>query len=195
MYRAVHPNSTRSFRHPRFLHSPVYRDLHGPWDRLDDDRPFLEAWDLVRPARPYPSDVTKDESSGRPACWGNTVVRRDSGSAPGPCRITRRSRSPCATRRSTGNWPPWPTMGPAVPRACAGALETDGYRPSDMAWLDMKTNTVDVVIGPIEATSTASPGRRPRRNPRPHQGQGVERPAGRCALLRLQTPPVPGLQR
>jgi hypothetical protein len=32
----------------------------------------------------------------------------------------------------------------------AGALETDDYRPSDLAWLDMKTNTVDVVIGPIE---------------------------------------------
>jgi hypothetical protein len=32
----------------------------------------------------------------------------------------------------------------------ARALETDDYRPSDFAWLDMKTNTVDVVIGPIE---------------------------------------------
>ena len=32
----------------------------------------------------------------------------------------------------------------------AGALETDEYRPSDLAWMDMKRNTVDVVIGPIE---------------------------------------------
>ena len=32
----------------------------------------------------------------------------------------------------------------------ATALETDDYQPSDLAWLDMKTNTVDVVIGPIE---------------------------------------------
>jgi hypothetical protein len=32
----------------------------------------------------------------------------------------------------------------------ATALETDQYQPSDFAWLDMKTNTVDVVIGPIE---------------------------------------------
>lgn len=32
----------------------------------------------------------------------------------------------------------------------AKALRTDDYRPSDMAWLDMKNNTVDVVIGPIE---------------------------------------------
>jgi hypothetical protein len=32
----------------------------------------------------------------------------------------------------------------------ATALETDDYRASDVAWLDMKTNTLDVVIGPIE---------------------------------------------
>jgi hypothetical protein len=32
----------------------------------------------------------------------------------------------------------------------AKALETDDYQPSDLAWLDMKTNTLDVVIGPIE---------------------------------------------
>ena len=32
----------------------------------------------------------------------------------------------------------------------ADALLTDDYQPSDMAWLDMKTNQIDVVIGPIE---------------------------------------------
>jgi hypothetical protein len=32
----------------------------------------------------------------------------------------------------------------------AEALLTDDYQPSDMAWMDMKTNTLDIVIGPIE---------------------------------------------
>ena len=32
----------------------------------------------------------------------------------------------------------------------ADALESDNYQPSDMAWLDMKENPIDVVIGPIE---------------------------------------------
>ena len=32
----------------------------------------------------------------------------------------------------------------------ANALETDDYQPSDMAWLDMKDNPIDVIIGPIE---------------------------------------------
>ena len=32
----------------------------------------------------------------------------------------------------------------------ARALETDDYRPSDLAWMDMKRNLLDIVIGPIE---------------------------------------------
>ena len=32
----------------------------------------------------------------------------------------------------------------------AEALVSDDYFPSDMAWMDMKTNTIDIVIGPIE---------------------------------------------
>ena len=32
----------------------------------------------------------------------------------------------------------------------ARALETDNYQPSDLAWMDMKRNALDVVIGPIE---------------------------------------------
>jgi hypothetical protein len=34
--------------------------------------------------------------------------------------------------------------------ARAAALRSDDYRPSDRAWLDMKSNRIDVVIGPIE---------------------------------------------
>jgi hypothetical protein len=32
----------------------------------------------------------------------------------------------------------------------AKALLSDDYQPSDMAWMDMKDNTLDIVIGPIE---------------------------------------------
>jgi hypothetical protein len=37
----------------------------------------------------------------------------------------------------------------------ARALETDDYQPSDLAWMDMKTNGVDIVIGPIETYDDA----------------------------------------
>jgi hypothetical protein len=32
----------------------------------------------------------------------------------------------------------------------AAALVSDDYQPSDLAWMDMKNNTIEVVIGPIE---------------------------------------------
>ncbi|HEU4561370.1 MAG TPA: hypothetical protein VFS20_26185, partial [Longimicrobium sp.] len=37
----------------------------------------------------------------------------------------------------------------------ADALLTDDYQPSDLAWMDMKNNTLDVVIGPIETYEDA----------------------------------------
>ena len=36
------------------------------------------------------------------------------------------------------------------PELRAEALLTDEYRASDTAWLDMKDDPIDVVIGPIE---------------------------------------------
>ncbi|MDQ3673838.1 MAG: Zn-dependent hydrolase, partial [Gemmatimonadota bacterium] len=35
------------------------------------------------------------------------------------------------------------------------ALLTDQYQPSDLAWMDMKNNTLDIVIGPIETYEDA----------------------------------------
>src|SRR5690606_40375891 len=35
-------------------------------------------------------------------------------------------------------------------RLRADALVTDEYRPSDLAWMDVKTNPVELVIGAIE---------------------------------------------
>jgi hypothetical protein len=37
----------------------------------------------------------------------------------------------------------------------AEALKTDNYQPSDMAWMDMKNNPVELVIGPIETYQDA----------------------------------------
>src|SRR3954465_5674403 len=37
----------------------------------------------------------------------------------------------------------------------AAALRTDNYQPSDFAWMDMKNNTIDFVVGPIETYEDA----------------------------------------
>jgi len=44
---------------------------------------------------------------------------------------------------------------PVVDRLRAEALETDEYQASDFAWMDMKNNPIDVVIGPIETYEDA----------------------------------------
>ena len=143
---ATHDSSTRRYIEINY----------GPWDRLDDDRPFLEG---VGPRPPgaalYPPDVTKDEFERTPGLLGQyTVVRRDSAgrlvAVPYHKAFEEPMRHAAAHLREAAALADDAGLRRYL-ELRAGALETDGYRPSDMAWLDMKTNTVDVVIGPIES--------------------------------------------
>jgi hypothetical protein len=128
---------------------------YGPWDRLDDDRPFIAgAGERPPGAALYPRDVTKEEVERTPGLLGEyTVVRRDSAghlsaipyhvAFAGPmthAAARLREAAKLADDRGLRRYL----------ELRARALETDDYRPSDFAWLDMKTNTIDVVIGPIE---------------------------------------------
>jgi hypothetical protein len=128
---------------------------YGPWDRLGDNQPFLPG---VGPRPPgaalYPAGVTKQELEGHADLLGEyTVVRRDSAGrlaaipyhqayaepmthAAGRLREAAKLADDAGLRRYL--------------ELRARALETDDYQPSDFAWLDMKTNAIDVVIGPIE---------------------------------------------
>ncbi|HKT58810.1 MAG TPA: hypothetical protein VJQ46_02100, partial [Gemmatimonadales bacterium] len=128
---------------------------YGPWDRLDGNKPFIPGAGPRPPgAALYPPDVTKEEVDGHPDLLGQyTVVRRDSAGrltaipyhqayaepmthAAARLREAARLADDAGLRRYL--------------ELRARALETDDYQPSDFAWLDMKTNTIDVVIGPIE---------------------------------------------
>jgi hypothetical protein len=40
----------------------------------------------------------------------------------------------------------------------AEALRTDDYLESDLAWMDIKTNVIDFVVGPIESSEDGSRG-------------------------------------
>lgn len=136
---------------------------YGPWDRLDNNTPFVAG---VGPkpqgAGFYPRDLTKEEFEAAavksPALnkalrSQYTIVQRDSAGelaavsyheayadhiAPAVAKIREASAlaEDAGLRRYL--------------ELRAKALETDEYQPSDLAWLDMKNNTIDVVIGPIE---------------------------------------------
>jgi len=136
---------------------------YGPWDRLDENAPFVSG---VGP-RPdgaafYPADMSKEEfeaaakaaPDGGAALHGlYTVVRRDSAgrlvAVPYHQAFADASRRAAAKLREAAALADDPGLKKYL-ELRAGALETDDYRPSDLAWLDMKRNGVDIVIGPIE---------------------------------------------
>jgi hypothetical protein len=132
---------------------------YGPWDRLRGDEPFLPG---VGPKPPganfYPSDVTREEveaaAADNPEILGlYTLVRRDSAGAlvAVPYREAYRGHHERAAEllREAAALTEDPGTARYL-RARADALLTDDYRASDLAWLDMRDNTLDFIVGPIE---------------------------------------------
>ena len=135
---------------------------YGPWDRLDNNRPFIEGvGPKPKGANFYPRDLTKEEfeaaagssSRGRELRSQYTMVRRDSAGrlvATPYHRIFADQVSPAVAKiREAAALAEEPGLRRYL-ELRARALETDDYQQSDLAWLDMKNNTLDVVIGPIE---------------------------------------------
>jgi hypothetical protein len=136
---------------------------YGPWDRLDGNAPFVSG---VGP-RPdggafYPADMTKEEfeSAAKAAPDGGkalrslyTVVRRDSAgrlvAVPYREAFAGPSRRAAAKLREAATLADDPGLRRYLELRARG-LESDDYQPSDFAWMDMKRNTLEVVIGPIE---------------------------------------------
>ena len=129
----------------------------GPWDRLNEDTPILPG---IGP-RPvggvfYPADMTKDEFENADladkASWYTLLRRDDAGklvTVPyheaykadlGRAAALLREAAKHSADKSFAHYLD----------IRADALLSDDFRPSDMAWMDMKTNPVDIVIGPIE---------------------------------------------
>jgi hypothetical protein len=140
----------------------------GPWDRLDADAPFIDG---VGPkpagANLYPADITKQEFEANydaPQSVVNelrslyTLVRR----APGGSLTTipyHEAFSPHVTVASQRLAEAAELAeDPGLQRYLelrSAALLNDEYRDSDLAWMDMKDNAIDVVIGPIETYEDA----------------------------------------
>ena len=127
---------------------------YGPWDRLDGNAPFLEGvGPKPKGAGFYPRDMTKEELKGKALKSQYTLVRRDSTGAliavPYHEAFEDQIRPAAARLREAAALAEDAGLHRYL-ELRAKALETDEYQPSDLAWLDMKDNTIDVVIGPIE---------------------------------------------
>ena len=134
---------------------------YGPWDRLDNNTPFVAGAGPKPPGADfYPHDMTKQEfeaalksPEASRLTSQYTVVRRNSTGGlvaiPYHEAYADQVQPAAAKLRQAAQLAEDPGLKRYL-ELRATALETDQYQPSDFAWLDMKTNTVDVVIGPIE---------------------------------------------
>ena len=135
----------------------------GPWDRLDNNSPFIPGVG-TKPhgANFYPRDMTKEEFERAVASGGAkadslkslyTMVRRNSSGALVAIPYSRMFAGPNA-RAATKLRAAAALADDAGLRryllALATSVTNDKYQPSDLAWMDMKTNTLDLVLGPIE---------------------------------------------
>jgi Peptidase family M49 len=130
---------------------------YGPWDRLEGNEPFVPGVGAKPPgAGFYPLDMTKQEfeRADLPGKTGEySVIRRD---AAGKLTVVPYSvewREPLSRTAGLLEKAAGLAEDPGLARYLdlrAKALTSDDYRASEIAWLDMKDNRIDVVIGPIE---------------------------------------------
>ncbi|WP_345295576.1 dipeptidyl-peptidase 3 family protein [Luteimonas vadosa] len=135
---------------------------YGPWDRLDDDKPFVDGIGPRPPgARFYPEDMTKEEFEAADLPDKDslyTLLRRDEGGklVVVPYHVAYKAELEQAADllRQAAKVASDPGFREYLGLR-ADALVSGKYQPSDMAWMDMKTSPIDVVIGPIESYQDA----------------------------------------
>ena len=136
---------------------------YGAWDRLQADRPFVEGFGK-KPlgANFYPQDMTKKEFNAfieknpdraKQLKSLYTMVRRNEKKQlyaipyneffKKEFDLAAQKLKHAATFAENEGFKKYLN-------ARAKALTTNEYRESDMLWMDMKTNPIDIVIGPIE---------------------------------------------
>lgn len=130
---------------------------YGPWDRLNDMKPFLKEFG-PKPlgANFYPADMTKEEFEQANLPEGKsayTMVRRDENgklyTIPYHEYFKDQISKAASLLRKAATFAEDEGLKNYL-NLRAKALETDDYFESDIAWMNMKTNRLDFVIGPIE---------------------------------------------
>ena len=130
---------------------------YGPWDRLNGDAAFLKNTDS-KPAGAefYPHDMTKEEFAAADFAdkdgLYSLVKRKDDGSlysVPYSDAYKPELTEAAALLRKAAKLAGNEEFANYL-NLRADALLSNDYYASDMAWMDMKTNPVELVIGPIE---------------------------------------------
>ncbi len=132
---------------------------YGPWDRLNDNEPFIEG---VGPKPPganfYPDDMTKAEFEQAAQSDDTlddlyTMVRRLPDGSLTAIPYHRFFAGPMETAASRLREAAALAENERFKRYLelrAEALTTGDYRPSDRVWMEVTDNDLDLIIGPIE---------------------------------------------
>jgi len=130
---------------------------YGPWDRMDDNKPFVEG---IGPkplgANFYPHDMTKEEfeKADLPDKTSQyTILRRNKEGKlyTIPYHVAfEKYIKPATEELKKASEYAQDKMFKEYLLLRVDAMLNDDYRKSDMHWMDMKNNRIDIVIGPIE---------------------------------------------
>lgn len=129
----------------------------GPWERLNNNKPFLKNFG-PKPAGAnfYPHDITREEFES----WDDetktslyTLIRRnDEGklmSVPYHQAFSDEVKKAAELIKKAAQLAEDPGLNNYLLKR-AEALLSDKYFDSDIAWMEMKNNTIDFIVGPIE---------------------------------------------
>ena len=135
--------------------------MFGPFDRLDHNKPFIGNEQKPKGANFYPEDITKEEFNNWIKTHSQddssftssfTVIRRENGNLTAipysefyktelkKAAILLKEAAEYADNQSLKKYL----------MLVAKAFETNNYFDSDMAWMDLKDNKIEVIIGPYE---------------------------------------------
>ncbi|MDR1974354.1 MAG: Zn-dependent hydrolase [Bacteroidales bacterium] len=130
---------------------------YGPWERLRNNMPFIDGYgEKPKGAQFYPEDMTREEfdaleDENKTSLY--TVIRRDNAGKLNvvwyheafkeqiekAAELLEKAAS-LSEDKGFANYL----------QLRAKALRTDDYLESDLAWMDMRTNKFDFIVGPIE---------------------------------------------
>ena len=143
------------------LQLQLFDIMFGPFDRLEHNKPFIGTETKPLGANFYPEDMTKEEFESwiknhpdeeKSFTSEFTVIRRQDGnliaipySTYWKARLTQASNLLKEAVEYADN----PTLKKYL-NSRADAFLSNDYYQSDMDWMDVKDNTIEVVIGPYE---------------------------------------------
>ncbi len=130
---------------------------YGPWERLNDNKPFLKEYGpKPKGANFYPKDITKEEFEA----WNEesktslyTLIRRGEDgqleSIPYNIAFEDQVKKASDLILKAAALAEDPGLKNYLEKR-AMALLNDEYFESDVAWMEMKNNTIEFIVGPIE---------------------------------------------